>query len=174
MRRESWAKYLEISTNIAVLLVAVALLAALISARFAVPGKTTFERGLHKGQAMPKLLGIDYSAAPRTLLLSLSTKCHYCEESLPFYKRLIDEQHRSAEKLSLFALFPNSETEVKDYQKRNQLDLKYVANVHPSSIDVAGTPTLVLVDAEGKVSDVWVGKLSSADEQEVMGIFQTR
>lgn len=171
MTRESWAKYLEVTTNTVVLLVAVALFAALISARFSSPTKTTFERGLHKGQAMPKLPGIDYGVAPRTLVLLLSTKCHYCQESLPFYKRVIEEQRRNAQNVSLFAVFSNGEADVKEYKDRNQLDLKSVANVNASSISISGTPTLILVDAEGKVSDLWVGKLSPLDEDEVMRIF---
>ena len=38
-----------------------------------------------------------------------------------------------------------------------------------SSIGVVGTPTLLLVDARGKVSDVWRGKLQPNDEEGVIG-----
>ena len=108
------------------------------------------------------------------MVLSLSTKCGYCQDSLPFYKRLIEEHRKSADSPSLVALFPNSEMEVNEYKRQNQLDVKSVANVNPSSLNLKGTPTLILVDAEGKVSDVWVGKLSTNDEQQVISRLQHR
>jgi hypothetical protein len=172
MRRDSWAKYLEISTNLAVLIVAVALLAVLISALFASPRPPAFQRGIRKGDAMPSLLAVNYRAAPRTLLLSLSTECGYCQESLPFYRRLIDEQRKDGKNVALVALFRDSETDVNEYKRQNHLEVRSVANVDPSTFRVTGTPTLILVDAEGNVSDVWVGRLSAVDEQQVITALQ--
>ena len=172
MRRDSWAKYLEISTNLAVLIVAVALFAVLISARFALPRPPSFERGIRKGDAMPSLLSVDYRASARTLLLSLSTECGYCQESLPFYRRLIDEQRKDGKNLAVVALFRDSETDVNEYKRRNHLEIRSVTNVDPSTFRVTGTPTLILVDAEGTVSDVWVGRLWAVDEQRVITALQ--
>ena len=172
MARASWTKYLEVSTNIAVLVVAAALLSALISARLAMPAKPAFERGLHKGQMMPNFHSVNYGPAARTLLLSLNARCEFCQESLPFYRRLIEEERKAPGKFSLVAVFSNREAEVQDYKQRNQLEMKSVANVNPSSINLAGTPTLILVDAEGRVSDLWVGKLSDAEEEQVIRTLQ--
>src|SRR6185295_6194387 len=134
MVRKSWPKYLEIVTNTAVLVVAIALLAALISARFESRVKPTFDRGLHSGQVVPTLPGIDYRAADRTLLISLNTNCGYCQKSLPFYKRLVEEQQKSTHNIAVVAVFPNSESDVQEYQARNHLDLKFVADVNARSM----------------------------------------
>ncbi|HEU4833052.1 MAG TPA: hypothetical protein VFS90_01505 [Pyrinomonadaceae bacterium] len=172
MRRDSWAKYLEISTNIAVLVVAVVLLAAFISARFGQPRPPAFQRGIGKGDAMPSLPSVDYRAAPRTLLLALSAECGYCQDSLPFYRRLIDKQRKDGKNLAVVALFPDSETVVNEYKQRNSLEIRSVASVDPTTFRVTGTPTVILVDAQGNVSDVWVGRLSAVDEQQVMTALQ--
>jgi hypothetical protein len=37
-----------------------------------------------------------------------------------------------------------------------------------SKIKVPGTPTLLLVDNQGKVLDVWVGKLDESRQREVL------
>lgn len=36
-------------------------------------------------------------------------------------------------------------------------------------IGVRGTPILILVDGDGKVTDVWVGALQPGQEEEVLG-----
>ena len=49
------------------------------------------------------LSGIDWSRSERTLLLALSTTCHFCSESAPFYQKL-EQQKRDG--VRLVALFP--------------------------------------------------------------------
>jgi thioredoxin-related protein len=165
---QRWTKYLEMTTNVAVLLVAVALLGAIVSTRFARRGQPRFENGLQRGQVLTRLPSIDYLAAPQTMLLVLSTKCSYCEQSLPFYKRLVEEQRKAGRRTRIVAVFPNTETEVEQYNRHNQLDVESVAAVNSGTLNVTGTPTLILVDSVGKVRDFWVGMLSKDDEQQVI------
>ncbi|HEU4712052.1 MAG TPA: hypothetical protein VFS76_10835 [Pyrinomonadaceae bacterium] len=174
MKRENWAKYLEVATNVAVLLVAVALLGTLVATKLGSTPKPSFERGLQKGDVMPNLPSISYEATPRTLVMVLSTTCNYCTESLPFYKRVIEEQYKVHKQLSVVAVFPNSKTEVNDYVQRNRLEIKTVAEVLPGDLAVGGTPTLILVDAAGRVKEAWLGKLSPADEAEVIRALEAK
>ena len=169
MSRKILIKRLEVATNIAVLLVAVALLAALATTWLKPSPAPVYETGLRQGATVQPIPSIQFSAATRTLLLVLSTKCGYCEQSLPFYKRLIQENSTAANQVRIVGLFSNSEAEVDEYKKRNSLALTTVANVDPGTFQVTGTPTLILVDAQGKVKDLWIGKLSTSDEQQVLG-----
>src|SRR5713226_2069134 len=108
MERASWTKYIEVSSNLAVLVVAMALLGAIVSTRWlARPGKANYEAGLQKGQVLAQLPSIDYSAAPQTVVLAISTTCNYCKESLPFYKRLLGEQQTAGPRTRMVAVFPN-------------------------------------------------------------------
>ena len=43
-----------------------------------------------------------------------------------------------------------------------------MVHVDFSKIKVPGTPTLLLVDDQGKVLDVWVGKLDESREKQVL------
>jgi hypothetical protein len=72
MDRKRWPRYIEVSSNIAVLVVAVALLGAIVSTRWwPSPGNAKFENGLQKEQAFA-LPSIDYRTARRTLVAVLS------------------------------------------------------------------------------------------------------
>jgi len=169
MERERWTKYLEVSSNVAVLVVAMALLGAIVSTRWwPRPGNAKFEDGLQRGQVLGRLPSIDYGAAPQTLVLVLSTKCSYCQESLPFYKRLLGERQTGGQRMRMVAVFPNPKTEVDQYKHQNQLEIESVTALNYGILNVTGTPTLILVDSTGRVLDFWVGTLSKDDEQQVI------
>lgn len=169
MERERWAKYIEISSNVAVLVVAMALLGAIVSTRWwPSPEHAKFENGLQKGQVLGRLPSIDYGAAPQTLVSVLSTKCNYCKESLPFYKQLYGEQQTAGHVTRMVAVFPDPKSEVEQYKAQNQLSVESVSALNYSTINITGTPTLILVDSSGRVLDFWVGKLSKEEEQHVI------
>jgi hypothetical protein len=108
MERDRLTKYIEVSSNVAVLVVAMALLGAIISTSWlGRTGKAKFEDGLRKGQVLAHLPSIDYDAKPQTLVLVQSTTCNYCKESLPFYQRLLAEQQSAGQQTQLVAVFPN-------------------------------------------------------------------
>jgi hypothetical protein len=169
MDRKSWARYIEVSSNIAVLVVAMALLGAIVSTRWwQRSGDVKFENGLQKGHAFAQLPSIDYGATRQTLIAVLSTKCNYCTESLPFYRRLLEKQQRAQQATRIVAVFPNPQTEVDQYKQQNQLNLESLPAVNSSTLGVTGTPTLILVDSAGRVVDFWIGKLSEAEQQQVI------
>jgi len=168
MEREQWTKYLEVSSNVAVLVVAMALLGAIVSTRWASQRKATFEDGLQKGQVFGRLPSLDYGAAQQTLVLVLSTKCNYCQESQPFYKRLLEAQQLSGQRTRIVAVFPNPKSEVEQYKQENQLNVESVPALNYGVLNVAGTPTLIMVDSTGRVLDLWVGMLSKGEEQQVI------
>src|ERR1035438_6569205 len=39
-----------------------------------------------------KLPGADWQAAPISVLLQISSTCDFCNESMPFYKRIVETQ----------------------------------------------------------------------------------
>ena len=174
MDHKSWARYIEVSSNIAVLVVAIALLGAIISTRWwPRPGNAKYENGLQKGQVLA-LSSIDYRTTRKTLVAVLSTKCNYCNESLPFYRRLLEMQQTAQQATRIVAVFPNPQTEVNRYKQQNQLNLESLPAVNYSTLGVTGTPTLVLVDSTGRIVDFWVGKLSEVEQQEVIEAVESR
>ena len=174
MKQQQLRSYLEIATNVAVLLVAVALLMALVTARLSRHQAPKLESGFHRGDVLPRLSSVDYSAAPQTMLIAMNTRCSYCKESLPFYKQLGSEQRKGSYGARIVAVFPNTETEVEQYKQQNPLDLETLANVDFRSLNIAGTPTIILADSSGRVRDFWIGLLSKDDEEQVLKTIRDR
>ena len=111
------------------------------------------------------LPGVDWGKNGRTLVLAISTRCHFCTDSAPFFKRIYKERPKD---LKLVAVLPQPVEESRKYLDGEGVHVDEVRQAAPESIGVAGTPTLLLVDARGKVSDVWRGKLQPDDEEKVI------
>jgi thioredoxin-related protein len=124
--------------------------------------------GLQKGKEFAVVPGVNYGDSPQTLLVAINTHCVYCEGSLPFYKQLIEANRRAGNTTRIIAIFPNPEDEARQYVQQNQLGLDTLASVDLMSLNVAATPTMILVDSHGKVLDFWVGKLSEESELQVV------
>jgi hypothetical protein len=108
---------------------------------------------------------VDWGKNGRTLILAISTRCHFCAESAPFFKRVEKERPRD---VKLVALLPQPVEEARRYLDGEGVHVDEVRQASLQSIGVAGTPTLLLVDARGKVSNVWRGKLQPDDEEKVI------
>ncbi|HEY9285591.1 MAG TPA: hypothetical protein VIP46_19225, partial [Pyrinomonadaceae bacterium] len=94
---ENFAKKLEVAANVAIVVVAVLLSAVLVRSYLAAPSEredvrptVQTQRTLQNGESI-NLPGIDWQKNGRTLLMALSTTCHFCTESGPFYQRLVRE-----------------------------------------------------------------------------------
>lgn len=92
-----------------------------------------------------------------SIVLALSTTCHFCQDSLPFYKTLATQVQG---KTDLIAVFPQAGSEGRAYVERASLPVAKVISADLSSIGVYGTPTLFLIDRNGKIRGVWNGFLS--------------
>ena len=109
------------------------------------------------GQAV----GIDFAAAERTLVMVLQSDCPFCERSVPFYERL---PRGGAAQIVIAA--PLGDTDIESYRKLIEPD--ELVFVEPGTLPVSGTPTLLLVDGEGRVDAAWIGVLDSEREAEVL------
>lgn len=161
-------EYLETLTNIAVLVAAGAVLTALSWGYFTVSRAPSLQSGLQKGKVLAKLPNIDYRSSPQTLLVVMNVTCNFCTESIPFYNQLAKLNNDGKNRTRLLAVFPNNEIEVNEYARQNQLQLDSAAAVDLGSISVNGTPTLILVNEEGKILDFWIGAIPKNIENRVI------
>ncbi len=106
------------------------------------------------------------SANPKGfLVLALQMGCHFCEESMPFYRRLSDEVVRTG--IGIIYVLPGALEESRGYLRTRGLLGGQVLQRQLRDVRVYGTPTLVLVDGGGTVKGVWVGKLNPMRERQV-------
>jgi hypothetical protein len=153
---------LEIVTNVIVLAVTL-----LVGARFI---ESTFfprELTLKAGQKIPEISGYSWSKTP-TLVLALKKGCHFCEESMPFYRRLLAMQQAGQLNARLVALFPDGSTDVTEVMESQKLAIPAFPAIRLDTFRVSGTPTLILVDQNGRVVKPWVGRQDVAGENDVI------
>jgi hypothetical protein len=170
-------KNVELSANVAIVVAAVLLCVVLVKNQFAEgsPARPAGPRPasnnvLRLGEKVG-LADVDWQKNGQTLLLVLSTTCHYCSESTAFYQQLIKARNSGSR---IIAALPQPVNESQDYLKGHGVSVDDVKQVDLDSIGVSGTPTLILVDDDGVVKGLWVGKLPKADEAKVISRLQER
>lgn len=161
--KSTLVKKIEIFTNIAIIVVALVLCAVLVK-KFLLTDEPTRKKDIAVGEKVD-FEKINWASNKNTLLLVLSKDCRYCTESLPFYQKISQEFGQSPS-VKIAAVFPQDVPTAEEYLKTNKLDINQVYQANPSAVGAGGTPTLLLVDENGKVVDTWFGKLMSSDEEE--------
>jgi thioredoxin-related protein len=110
---------------------------------------------------------VDWASHQQWVLLVLQKGCRFCEESMPFYKRLTAQLSDQAN-AHLVALLPQTEKESRQYLTDNMVDIADVRQASLRSVGVQGTPTLLLVDKNGTVLEQWLGKVPASQEDTVL------
>ena len=157
---------IEVIANLTIILLAVVIGSIFVKDRFFGPGLQMNE--VKAGDNLTHLDGWDWSAHDRTLMLVLRKGCHFCEDSVPFYQRLVATQREDGSTAALIAVFPDSEDAAKEVIRSQGLEIRALPGVSLEGLKVSGTPTLLLVDKSGTVLNAWIGVLSPRQELEVV------
>jgi hypothetical protein len=117
---------------------------------------------------LPGVASSNQQPAVPTLVLALSKYCHFCQESVGFYQKITALKNSSPQGLRLVAVMPEKQEEAGSYLKEHGIGVDEVVSMPVSKIGVSGTPTLLLLDGQGKVEELWIGKLSDSEESEAL------
>lgn len=166
----SWKKWLEVVTNVAILCVCV-LIVVIGVKEYLSPNTAAALAGPSKGTHV-SLPGVDWSRGNRTLVMVLSTQCHFCSDSAGFYQKLLPQA--IDRKIPVVAILPQSIEESRQYLTRLGLQASSISVLQEpmSAVHVSGTPTLFVVDHQGLVQRAWSGKLAASGETEVLSEVQ--
>lgn len=111
------------------------------------------------------LPGVHFPAQRDSLLLGISATCHFCRDSLPFYKQLTAQLQG---KVSVIAVLPQKQADAEAFIRQAGITGAEVVSANLGSIGVYATPTLLLVDSKGKVKSAWVGEQDQAGQQKIL------
>ncbi|HXO06070.1 MAG TPA: hypothetical protein VN884_10635 [Candidatus Sulfotelmatobacter sp.] len=114
------------------------------------------------------LVGVDWAKNHRTLVLAISTTCHFCKDSVPFYRKLAAVE----KEVKTVAVLPQPVTEAQQYFSSAGLHVDDVRQVPLNTLGVRETPTLLLVNDAGVVTDVGAGKLEPSQETQVLATLE--
>ena len=166
--RKKLKDILDVTTNVVVVVFALVAIGVLVKSYFASKGGVNTSVPISRGSAFPQIPGVDYNKSPRTLILALNVDCRYCTRSVPFYNSLAEARQENTKQLNIVAAFINNEEGlVKSYVEEKQLSVHAVSGVDLNKLGIQMTPTIILVDSNGKVLDSWRGELQPDGEREV-------
>ena len=157
---------IEVAANIAVIVLAVVIGSVFLKDRFGAPSLDPNE--VKAGDQLPGLHAYNWKAHDRTLVLALRNGCHFCEASMPFYRRLAKLEQSNQIGVHLIAVFPDDPAVVRQVVETQQLTIEAVPGIELGQVKVQATPTVMLVDEQGRVSKVWMGQLPAMEEAEVI------
>jgi hypothetical protein len=158
---------IEAAANVIVIVFAVIVGSVFLKDRLSPPAPEP--EAVKAGDKLASLDGWDWAAHDQTLVLGLRKGCHFCEDSAPFYQRLMAQQQQGGSGPSIvLAVFPDAADAVKEVVQSEGLRVQALAGVPLERLKISGTPTLLLVDRRGTVMNAWIGMLSPRQELEVM------
>ena len=153
--------------NIAILLVALVLSAVLVRKFFFQPAQQNPNYRLTTNATL-RINGINWADSERTVLLALSKECEYCSSSAEFYRRLAAgiSNQSSTRLLAVFSEKESSGAEA--YLKQLEVPIRELRYASLSGLGITSVPTLAILDRNGVVTDMWVGKFSPLEEKDLM------
>ena len=116
-----------------------------------------------------KLPDVDWAKNGRTLLLAISTECHFCGESEPFYRRLNQEVGKA---VKIVALVPQPASEAQKFLETEGVHVDLVKQLALGFIGVRATPTMILVNGKGVVTRIWTGRVPDSEQQAVVSVLK--
>ena len=163
---------LDTVANIAIILVCAIAAFVLIRNQFFPPRPPGAPPQVEKGERFDQLKGVVPAGTDRALVVALAPNCGYCNQSMPFYKQLIDERNKKSSPVKVIAVVRSEQEKAEEAQKFTSVGTQPDNMVHLdfSTIKVPGTPTVLYVDNTGKVLDVWVGMLDESKQKDVLEV----
>ena len=152
--------------NIAIVLVALVLSGLLVRKYFFQPAEQDPKYRLTANNAL-RIDGINWADSERTVLLALSKECKFCSQSAEFYRRLA-AGIASQSNTRLIAVFPQKQSQAEEYLKQLDVPIQQLHYVSLSSLGITSVPTLAILDRNGVVTDMWVGKFTPLEEKDLM------
>lgn len=97
-------------------------------------------------------------AAP-VIALAIASRCHFCVDSMPFYRQVAATPAVKSGRVKLMAFTYEPEETLRAFLKTQGLGDMPISNEGWKASGASGTPTIFRLDAAHKVEKVWNGKM---------------
>src|ERR1041384_2476624 len=169
MRTNKMIKRMQLIANIASLItclivtgIALLIGVALVRNNYMTNTSRSSQSPLSVGEKV-RMLDLDWAASDQTLLLALNKGCGFCRASAPFYQKLANAM-AGRKSVRLVAVLPQAIDESQQYLNELGVPIHEIKQAQLSALGVRGTPTLILVNKAGVITDTWIGELTPAQE----------
>jgi rhodanese-related sulfurtransferase len=112
-----------------------------------------------------RLPGVVWTA-PRTVVLVVSSTCRSCNDNLPFYQRVVAT---TPSPLQVVAVSVEPETVIGKWLGEHRVEVGSIHRVEDLlSHGLTLTPMVLIVDGEGRATDVMIRRLNEPDQAKVL------
>jgi hypothetical protein len=118
------------------------------------------------------LESVDWHKTPLTVVLYIATTCHFCNDSMPFYRELMAARLRLGDRATVLVSSREAVEVMRNHLMKMSVPVDKVLQSSLDHLGVNGTPTMLLVDSHGIIRHAFVGKLDTSSEKEVLNIAQ--
>jgi rhodanese-related sulfurtransferase len=108
---------------------------------------------------------VDWRESQSTLVFALSASCRACADSASFYRALLNQNGNG--RWQAVAVLPQTLDVATAYMHSRGYLIEKVRQMDLAAIGLSGTPTLLLVDNQGRLLQQWIGRLSPEEEADV-------
>jgi hypothetical protein len=116
------------------------------------------------------LPGVDWGKNGRTLVLAISTQCHFCPESAPFFRTVVAKARKG---IKIVAVLPQPVDAARNYLNGEGVHVDQIEQADLNRIGVRGTPTTLLVNSSGTVTNMWVGRLEPTEQGQALHVLES-
>lgn len=121
------------------------------------------------GETFASVTGLNFSDSSATVVIWVRSGCHYCTESMDFYKRVTSRPRRAR----VIVMGQESSELLQKYVESHGVRADAYVSVQPRTVKLSGTPSLLLIGSDARVRKIWNGKLRTpAEEEAVLSLIQ--
>jgi hypothetical protein len=103
-----------------------------------------------------------------SVVIGLSSKCRFCLESMPLYRRVADLRRELGTKISLSVISPEQQANITRFLSEQNLPVDAVFRAEFTRLGVKFTPTVLIVDSRGVLRDIFVGRLTGSQQEQLL------
>lgn len=119
----------------------------------------------HVGDVIKDTSELHLTSAHKTLMVVTASTCHFCSESMGFYKTLLKSARSSGIQV-VAATFEDVNIN-RRYLADHDVAVDSVISAESNGLLRTGTPALILLSQNGRVENWWLGKLGTTEETQV-------
>lgn len=116
---------------------------------------------------IPAMLDYFEEDTDKLILLTLTPTCPYCLKSYPFYRTVIENKSQDTKVVAGVNPAVTIELQRRLLLKEG-VDVDTLITIPTVDWGIASVPTIILLDNDAKVQDVWIGLLDTDREKEVL------
>jgi hypothetical protein len=168
------ASKLEAAANIVVIVAAVTCAAIWIQ-NYRQGGQSSRQAKVYSpGQTIPSIDGLPLADVDSSFVLYVSSSCHFCTESMEFYRNMMEARNSSGARIQVAVLAREPLDSLKAYLGKNGFRPdRMISLAVDTPVELSLTPAMLQVYRTGKVERSWTGKLTDSAERQVLRILES-